>query len=207
MFDFGPIVREEAAIERQRVMLCRAIDVAHSAGSTSVYGTTGGRGALSWEEGAASFVEAIRPCLEYAQQQGVRLLIEPTNALTADAHLVHTLRDTVDLAERAGMDVCLDVFPVWTEPDLEAQIRRMGSKLALVQISDFVYGDRSLPSRAVPGDGAIPLRRIIETVLESGYDGRFDLEVLGPRIDAEGHRTAMARSAERLGEILNELGA
>ncbi len=33
-------------------------------------------------------------------------------------------------------------------------------------------GDRFLPARAVPGDGAIPLERILGWLLEAGYLGR-----------------------------------
>ena len=75
----------------------------------------------------------------------------------------------------------------------------------LVQVSDYVYGDRSMPCRAVPGDGAIPLKQILEWTLRAGYAGTFDLELIGPRIDAEGRIKAVRRSADRLDEILREL--
>jgi sugar phosphate isomerase/epimerase len=75
----------------------------------------------------------------------------------------------------------------------------------LVQVCDYVYGDRSLPSRAVPGEGAIPVRRILEWTLQAGYTGAFDLELIGPRIDAEGRLAAVRRSADILGETLREL--
>jgi sugar phosphate isomerase/epimerase len=76
-----------------------------------------------------------------------------------------------------------------------------------VQVSDYVLGDRTTPCRAVPGDGAIPLERLIGEVLEAGYGGVFDLELIGPRIEAEGHRPATLRAAEILSEILVKLGA
>ncbi len=52
-----------------------------------------------------------------------------------------------------------------------------------------------------------PLIWILAAVLESGYDGPFDLELLGPRIDAEGGRAALRRGAARLSELLSGLGA
>ena len=77
----------------------------------------------------------------------------------------------------------------------------------LVQVSDYVLGDRTTPCRAVPGDGVIPLDRLIGDLLESGYAGLFDLELIGPRIAAEGAYAASTRAAERLSEILMKLGA
>jgi sugar phosphate isomerase/epimerase len=64
-----------------------------------------------------------------------------------------------------------------------------------------------MPARAVPGDGNIPLKRIIEWLLRVGYMGAFDLELLGPRIDKEGRLSATRRAAEKTSEILTSLGA
>ena len=44
-------------------------------------------------------------------------------------------------------------------------------RLQVVQVSDYVYGDRALPCRAVPGDGAVPFKRILEWMLGAGYKG------------------------------------
>jgi sugar phosphate isomerase/epimerase len=59
----------------------------------------------------------------------------------------------------------------------------------------------------VPGDGVIPLERLLGEVLAAGYTGLFDLELVGPRIAAEGPTQASARAAENLSEMLNRLGA
>ena len=59
----------------------------------------------------------------------------------------------------------------------------------------------------MPGDGAIPLERILGWALDAGYRGAFDLELLGPRIDDEGRLDATRRAAEYVGELLHKLGA
>jgi sugar phosphate isomerase/epimerase len=101
----------------------------------------------------------------------------------------------------------IDIFSVWTEAQLRESIERAMKRCHLVQVADYVIGDRRYPCRAVPGDGAIPLARIIGWILEAGYRGAFDLELMGPRIDREGHWEAVRRTAEQLGELLNKLGA
>ena len=77
----------------------------------------------------------------------------------------------------------------------------------LVQVSDFVRGRRALPDRGVPGDGVIPLERLLGLLLDQGYTGAFDLELLGPRIEGEGVSTAVARAGQFLDDILIRLGA
>ena len=51
------------------------------------------------------------------------------------------------------------------------------------------------------------LERILGDLLEEGYRGVFDLELLGPRIESEGARAATKRAAENLSGILAKLGA
>ncbi len=80
-------------------------------------------------------------------------------------------------------------------------------RLALVQISDFELGTLDTPNRSVIGDGDIPLERLLGILLDAGYEGYFDLEILGPRIEAEGYLPATRRSLERASEMLGRLGA
>jgi sugar phosphate isomerase/epimerase len=190
-----------------RAELTRLIEAAAELGGRSIYMLTGGHGSLTWEQAAECFCRAITPCVARAEEAGIALLIENALPLYADLHIAHSLRDTVTLAEMAGIGVCIDLFGCWTEAGLRTSIERAIPRCNLVQLSDYVYGDRSLPSRAVPGDGAIPLERILDWVLCAGYAGAFDLELIGPRIDKEGHLEAVQRTGDRLGGILSSLGA
>jgi sugar phosphate isomerase/epimerase len=199
-------VREESWRDA-RDTLTRLIQDAKSLGARSIYMLTGGHGSLTWEEAAEAFRAAIAPCVPQAKAAGVALMVENSAALYADIHIAHTLRDSITLAELTGIGVCMDLFACWTEAGLRESIGRAMPRCHLVQVCDYVYGDRSLPSRAVPGDGAIPVKRILQWVLQAGYAGTFDIELVGPRIDAEGHLTAVRRAADNLGEMLRSLGA
>ncbi len=168
---------------------------------------TGGRGAYTWEEAAEVFSALIAPCVAQAQASGVKLMIENTPPLYAHLNIALSLRDAVTLAEMAGTGICVDFFSCWTEAGLRRTLERALPRCGLIQVADYVYGDRSLPARAVPGDGAIPLRRLFDWVLAAGYEGAFELELMGPRIDAEGHLAAVQRGADYLSELLRALGA
>jgi sugar phosphate isomerase/epimerase len=192
----------EAALQ-----LTEAIEAAARLGAPQLYIVTGGRGTLDWEAAAERLGELIAPCRELAAARGVRLLVENANPFNADIHIAHTIDDTVRLAEIAQIGVCIDLGACWYEGDLKAKFARAMPLTHLVQVSDYVLGDRSTPSRAVPGDGAVPLERQIGWLLEAGYQGVFDLELVGPRIEAEGPAAASRRAAENLSEILERLGA
>ena len=53
----------------------------------------------------------------------------------------------------------------------------------------------------------VPLERLLGSLLDAGYAGAIDLEILGPRIEKEGYASAIRRSLDRAGEILAHLGA
>lgn len=202
-----PLSPVEASWQAPRAQLSQLIGIAGQIGARSIYLLTGGHGALSWEQAAESFCAAVAPCAAQARAAGVELLIEPASTLHADLHIAHSLRDTLALAEMAGLGVNIDFFSCWTESGLRATIERAVPRCGIVQVSDYVYGDRAFPCRAVPGDGAIPLRQLLEWTLGAGYTGAFDLELLGPRIDREGRVAAVARAADVLGSMLQSLGA
>jgi sugar phosphate isomerase/epimerase len=184
----------------------QAIDIAAMLGARSVYLQTGGRGSLTWEEAASRFAELIAPCRAAAAARGVDVLVENASSFNADIHIAHTLRDTIALAKLADIGLCIEWHACWMEAGLIGLLQQAIPMTGLVQVSDYVLGDRTAPCRAVPGDGVIPLERIIGNVMDAGYRGIFDIELVGPRIAAEGARPATERAAERISEILIELG-
>jgi sugar phosphate isomerase/epimerase len=190
-----------------RDALLPVIDAAARAGARMVYLLTGGRDNLTWGQAADRFCTMIAPCVAHAKQASVALAVENASILYADMHLAHTLRDTVTLAEMSGLGVCIDVFHCWAEGDFEAMVQRALPRTELIQLSDYVLGDRALPARAVPGDGTIPIEGFVAQTLASGYSHGFDLELIGPRIEQEGRLESARRACAVVGAMLDRLGA
>ena len=201
-FGFAP--PEEVAGARER--LHRTIGIAGEIGAQNIIMTTGGRGALTWPDAAARFADAIAPCAEAARETGIGLGIEPTSHLWADASIAHRLADTVTLAKMAGIAVMIDIFACWFDSDIEQALAEAAPLSPVAQISDYVYGDRGLPCRAVPGDGAVPFDRFVPLMVQSGFTGWWDLEVIGPRLQAEGQEAGLRRAADHIGALLEQAG-
>lgn len=167
--------------------------------------TTGGRGPLSWHAAADRFANTVAPCVEAARAAGVDLGIEPTSHLYSDVSIAHRLADTVTLARKAHIGVMIDLFACWVDADIEKAIAAAAPISPVVQVADYVYGDRGLPCRAVPGDGAIPFERLVPVLVRSGFTGWFDLEIIGPRLQKEGEAQGLRRAADRIGALLGNL--
>lgn len=191
----------------QQERLLRALDVATRVRAECLVFTTGPAGPLPWDEAADALDAAMAPVLAAARDHAIPFVIEHTNPLRVDVGFVHTLRDAIDLARRLGTGVCMELAACWAERDLVATVQAGVDTLRLVQVSDYAVGTLTTPARLVPGDGDIPIARILDDVLDAGYAGCFDLELIGPAIDAEGYEAAVLRSVTRLTEILATAGA
>jgi sugar phosphate isomerase/epimerase len=197
---FGFATPEATAEARER--LSATIGIAAEIGAQSIIMTTGGRGQLSWAQAAEAFAEAMAPCAALANAAGIKLGIEGTSHLYSDVSIAHRLSDTVKLAQMAGISVMIDTFACWFDSDIEAAIAQAAPMTALVQVSDYVYSDRGLPCRAVPGDGDSGLARMIPAIAAGGFAGYYDIEVIGPRLAAEGVEKGLRRAADFIGALL-----
>ena len=197
---------DRASWDADRAALDAAVDVADAVDAGCLFVTGGTPGPLAFDECVVALGDALGPVRDRAAGRGVRVAVEHTNPLRRDVGFVHTLRDVVDLARRLDIGVCVEVNACWAERALGTTIRDDVDTFRIVQVSDYAVGTLSTPNRLVPGDGDIPLERILGQVLTAGYGGAFDLELIGPRIDEEGYAAASRRAIERLGTMLDALG-
>jgi sugar phosphate isomerase/epimerase len=202
---FDLTARSHWPAHQERLMA--AVDAAVKLSAGCFVLTTGPAGQLPWEEGADRFEEAVAPILGAANDAGLPLALEHTHSLRVDVGFVHTLRDALLLAERIGIGVLMECNACWAERGLGTTVASGIGRIQLVQVSDYRIGTHCTPDRLVPGDGDIPLRRILGQLLAAGYSGVFDLELIGPHITAEGYPRAIRRSLAWLGSLLDDLGA
>jgi sugar phosphate isomerase/epimerase len=200
---FGPPLHDASAWSAHADRLLAAVDAARTVEADLLVLTTGPARQLTWEQAADRLAEFLTPI----QATSFPLIIEHTNSLRVDVGFTHTLRDTIDLARRLFVGVLCEINACWAERGLATTIRDGMDVIKLVQVSDFVIGTHDTPNRVVPGDGDIPLRRVLSDVVTARYDGVFDLELIGPRIESEGYDSAIARSVDALTQLLESVSA
>jgi len=124
---------------------------------------------------------------EYAQGAGMRLAIEPLHPMyAADRACVNTLAQANALCDELapdgsdGLGVAVDVYHVWWDPDLQAQITRAGERdrLYAYHICDWLVPTRDLLNdRGMMGDGVIDLPLIRSWMEAAGYRGMHEVEI------------------------------
>ena len=185
-----------SALARVREQLAAAAE----AGAASLILLPGATRLLAWEEACARARPLVASLLPDAERLDVRLAVEPVSQLRMDLCFLHSFDEALDFvaplaSPHAG--VVLELNNAWIERRLAANIRTRAADVAVVQVSDFAIGTTRASERVMIGDGDIPLRRWCGALAEAGYAGWWDLEMLGPAIEAIGYEAvvplAMAR--------------
>jgi len=125
--------------------------------------------------------DALGQVLPEARAAGVPLAIEPLHPMyAADRCAVNTLAQALDLCDELGegIGVAVDVYHVWWDPDLDAQIRRAAGRIHAYHVCDWLVPTRDLLlDRGMMGDGVIDLKAISAMVAGAGYDGLIEVEI------------------------------
>jgi sugar phosphate isomerase/epimerase len=130
--------------------------------------------------------DGIGEVLDHARSAGVPLAIEPMHPMyCADRGCVNTLAQALDLCDElgTGLGVVVDVYHVWWDPQLRAQIERAGDKRLLAyHICDWLVPTADLLlDRGMMGDGVIDLPLVRSWMGESGYRGFHEVEIFSAR--------------------------
>src|SRR5882757_4059752 len=130
--------------------------------------------------------DGIAELLEYARLANMPLAIEPLHPMyAADRACVNTMEQALDVCDeldpqRSGaLGVAVDVYHVWWDPKLQAQIARAGrDRLLAFHVCDWLVATRDLLNdRGMMGDGVIDIPRIRGWVEAAGFDGYSEVEI------------------------------
>lgn len=165
-----------------------AIDQAAAVGAPLVVLVCGADGGQSLEKSREQIAEGIVQLLPAAQKAGVKLAIEPLHPMYAgDRSAINTLRQANEMAELIHSDrvgVAVDVYHLWWDPELEAQIHRCARQNHLFA---FHVCDWNVPTvdflndRGLMGDGCINIPQIRGWVEEAGFDGYNEVEIFSDK--------------------------
>jgi sugar phosphate isomerase/epimerase len=163
----------------------RAIDEAAALQSDCLILVVGGLPAGSRDLTAARemVAEGIAAILPHARENRMPLAIEPLNPVyAADRACINTLEQALDVCDLLGdgVGVAIDVYHVWWDPKLYAQIARAGKSGRILShhICDWLVPTRDLLlDRGMMGDGIIDLKSIRAAIEAAGYQGPQEVEI------------------------------
>ncbi|MGB5902613.1 MAG: sugar phosphate isomerase/epimerase family protein [Xanthobacteraceae bacterium] len=191
----GMFVADDAHRQAARDDNRRAVDEAKALGASCLVLVVGGLPQYSRPGSVASrdiiaaraqVDDGIAELLDYARQVGMPLAIEPLHpAYAADRACVNTTRQALDICDRldpgksGAIGVALDVYHIWWDPEVLAQIERAGkARLLAFHVCDWLVPTKDiLNDRGMMGDGVIDIRSLRAAVEAQGFAGYSEIEI------------------------------
>jgi sugar phosphate isomerase/epimerase len=159
---------------------------------------SGARGVHTHNHARRLFRQAIDKLLPLAEERGIVLALEPMNGdCGSEFTFLNCFDETLDFVagyDSSSLGIALDTYYWGHQPLLLERLHQLASRLALVQLGDSRQPPRGEPNRCQLGDGTIPLREIVHQLTAAGYDGFFEVELMGEEIEAADYCDVLARS-------------
>ncbi len=126
-----------------------------------------------------SGIEAVLPL---AAELGVKLAIEPLHPMYADSRSAITDLATANRMceeiDSPALGVAVDVYHLWFDPSLEAEIDRAGERILAFHVCDWRTPTRDLlTDRGLMGEGCIDIPEIRGWVEAAGFGGFIEVEI------------------------------
>ncbi|MDP3824672.1 MAG: sugar phosphate isomerase/epimerase family protein [Burkholderiales bacterium] len=138
--------------------------------------------------------DGIAELLDYSRTMRMPLAIEPLHPMyAADRACINTMEQALDICDeldprrtgkttkgtQASLGVAVDVYHVWWDPKLEAQIGRAGQdRLLAFHVCDWLTPTTDLLNdRGMMGDGVIDIPRIRGWMEAQGFAGYSEVEI------------------------------
>jgi len=195
----GHSFRESLRDAADAVQLAAAL----KAGCLVVY--SGPRSGHTQNHARRIFLDAIRELLPQAAQLGVTLAVEPMHAGCAGEWTFLTTLDEslslLDTVDSPYFKLVFDTYHFGQDPHVLDHLQQIGDRIAIVHLGDSKKPPDREQNRHPLGEGNLPLAELIAGIKSTGYDGYYDVELMGEEIEAANYRdllTSSKRAYERL---------
>jgi sugar phosphate isomerase/epimerase len=149
---------------------------------------SGGRAGHTYNHAKRLIKGALVELAPQAADLQITLALEPMHPGCADGWTFLTsLDETLALLASVASDhvkLVFDTYHLGQEPDVLERIERIAPQIALVQLGDARRPPEGEQNRCPLGRGVVPLREIVSRLKAGGYDGYYDVELLGEDIEA-----------------------
>jgi len=187
----------------------KAIEQAHAIGAPLIVLVCGAVPGQPLTESRKQIADGIAAVLPAAEQAGVKLAIEPLHPMYADDRsAVNTMRQAHEICDALGspknVGIAVDVYHVWWDPELKAQIDLAGKtgRLHAFHICDWRTPTVDLLNdRGLMGEGCINIREISDWVDATGFTGHREVEIFSNRLWAMDQREFLGKIATSYAQL------
>jgi sugar phosphate isomerase/epimerase len=167
---------------------------------------SGARAGHTYNHARRLVLDALKELAPLASQLGVDLALEPMHpGCAAEFTFLTNLDETLAVLDAAGcpaVKVVLDTYHLGFDAALIERIPEITPRIALVQLGDGRSPPEGEQNRCRLGQGIIPLKRIVAALSGAGYDGYYDVELLGEEFGEPDYLALLAHAKQAFEELL-----
>lgn len=181
-----------------------AIDLAGQMQADCLIAYTGARGGHTHNHARRLIRDAFKELLPQARERGVTLAVEPMHPQAAgECTFLTCFDETMQLLEAIAdpaFKLCFDTYHLGFGNDWERKIRCAAPHIAVVHVADGKTPSESEQARTRLGEGDVPLRAMISVLRDCGFDGYFDVELVGTGYEPAAYPDLVRHSRATLAE-------
>ena len=165
--------------EQRVVLICESVSRLapfHPVGIVVTPGTAPDGGG---EEARDVMIRNLRTVARHAADLGTTIALEPIRQMNGG--FISSFADALRYRDEVGepsLQIMLDVWHIWDEPSIGSLIQANVDALVGVQLNDWREPTRRSDDRVLPGDGVAGVAKLLAALVNSGYQGWYDLEIM-----------------------------
>jgi sugar phosphate isomerase/epimerase len=149
---------------------------------------------------------ALAELTPLAVELDVTLAFEPMHpGCAAQWTFLTSLDETLEFLQAVDhpqVKMVLDTYHLGRQEDLVDRMAEIVPHVAMVQLGDARRPPNGEQNRCRLGAGVVPLREIVAALASAGYDGYYDVELLGEEIEADDYRSLLQHAKEAFDELV-----
>jgi sugar phosphate isomerase/epimerase len=150
--------------------------------------------------------DAMKELAPQAAELGVVLAIEPMHpGCAAEFTFLTSLGDAMELVamvDSPQVKIVFDTYHLGQSEGVLEQIPQVAAKIALVQLGDARRPPHGEQNRCRLGEGTIPLAEIVGALRAAGYDGYYDVELLGEEIETIDYQDLLTHAKQAFDKLM-----
>lgn len=165
----------------------------------------GGRNNHIKKHAHRTLCEALAKVSIVAEEFGVRLSLEPFHPGCGNEwSFINDLESTLNILDSVGspnLGLVLDTYHVGMDEELFAWLPHVCEHLHLLQLGDGRHSPLGEMNRCLLGEGCVPINSIVHALLDQGYAGPIEAEVIGEDVEPLDYHHVLDHTRGYLGQF------
>jgi sugar phosphate isomerase/epimerase len=123
----------------------------------------------------------------------------------ADWTFLTQLDEAIELVRGFGsprLKLAFDTYHLCQNGSTLTKLRDIVGHIAIVQLGDAKEPPHGEPNRSPLGEGKLPLADVVRTLENAGYQGFYDVELIGEEIERADYEQLVAQSKQAFEQLL-----